>query len=76
MALESKTLVMTFDTLDGKQANMSIADPKEGLNEDIVRTAMTNMVNQRVFTAKSGVFTGVRAAQLVQRTATEIFKQE
>ncbi len=75
MATESKSLVMTFSTADGKQANMTIADPKDGLTDEIVRTAMTNMVSQRVFTAKSGLLTGARAAQLVQRTATELFRE-
>lgn len=76
MATESKSLVMTFNTAGGKRASMSIADPKEDLTEDMVRSAMTNMVNQRIFTAKSGLFTGIHAAQLVQRTATELFKEE
>lgn len=65
----AKTLVLTFLCADGKEWNLNLARPKEGLSKATCDAAMNALVTQGIFL--SAPASGVEVAY-VDRTVTPV----
>ena len=73
----TKELKLVFKNANGKHKNLVIAKPAENLDEATVKGAMQKIVNTHAF-EKAGKkeFEGVVSAAYVDRTVTQVFKDE
>lgn len=67
----AKTLELIFGTNMGRQATITVNNPKEPVDEAAVKEAMEQIVAVNVFQTASGEFTEMKGARLVDRTVTE-----
>lgn len=72
----SKNLQLTFITADNGKANMTLANPKENLDQGTVEATMEAMVQSGVFMSKESAYQAPFSAQYVERTVTEVFAPE
>lgn len=68
----SKILYLEFVNTGGDAFRMSLDDPKDDLNEDLVREKMAAIVNANVFFAKGEELSAAKKAYIVERQITEI----
>ncbi|WP_419955371.1 DUF2922 domain-containing protein [Neobacillus niacini] len=67
----AKTLELEFTTEFGKSARLSIENPKEPIEESVVKAAMEEMIGSGVFTSTNGNFASVKGARVIDRNVTE-----
>ncbi|MEH7073882.1 DUF2922 domain-containing protein [Neobacillus drentensis] len=67
----AKTLELQFSTELGKTASLSIDNPKEPVDEEVVKLSMTQIIAANVFTTASGKFVAAKGARVVDRNVTE-----
>lgn len=68
----AKTLQLQFTTELGKTASLSIENPKEPVDPSAVKQSMTALVQSNVFNSTSGSFTGIKGANIIDRSVTPI----
>ncbi len=64
----AKKLLMSFLTALGKTSSLALDEPKAGLTETEVRTAMQSIVTQDVFNTPNGNLTGIKSAEIIITT--------
>lgn len=64
----AKKLLMSFSTALGKTSSLTLDEPKAGLTETEVRTAMQSIVTQDVFNTPNGNLTGIKSAEVITTT--------
>lgn len=67
----AKTLELQFSTELGKTARLSIDNPKEPIDEEIVKLSMAQIIASEIFTTGSGKFVSAKGARVVDRNVTD-----
>lgn len=67
----AKTLELQFSTELGKTARLSIENPKEPIDEEVVKLSMTQIIASEIFTSGSGRFVSAIGARVVDRSVTD-----
>jgi len=67
----AKTLELQFGTEFGKTARLSIDNPKEPVDEAVVKLSMAQIIASEVFTTASGKFVEAKGARVIDRNVTE-----
>ena len=69
----AKTLKMTYALDNGKNYTMNLADPKEGLNEALVKPAMQNVVTKDALLVGGAKAVAAKSAEIREVTVNKIF---
>lgn len=67
----AKTLELQFGTEFGKTARLSIENPKEPVDEAVVKLSMAQIIASEVFTTASGKYVEAKGARVIDRNVTE-----
>jgi hypothetical protein len=67
----AKTLELEFVTELGKSARLSIENPKEPIEEAVVKQAMEEIIASGVFTSATGNYVSVKGARVIDRNVME-----
>jgi hypothetical protein len=67
-----KTLEMIFENTLGKNARVSVPDPKEDLDPQEVKTAMDAILAGNIFTTPGGDMEKILGARIVSREVEEL----
>jgi|APAga8741243855_1050100.scaffolds.fasta_scaffold89800_2 hypothetical protein len=67
----AKTLELQFGTEFGKTARLSVENPKEPIDEEVVKLSMTQIIASEIFTTSSGRFVSAIGARVVDRSVTD-----
>jgi hypothetical protein len=67
----AKTLELQFSTELGKTASLSIDNPKDPVDEEVVKLSMAQIIASNVFTSASGKLVAAKSARVVDRNVTE-----
>ena len=67
----AKTLELQFSTELGKTASLSIDNPKEPVDEEVVKLSMAQIIASNVFTSASGKLVAAKSARVVDRNVTD-----
>lgn len=70
-----KNLEMIFQNAVGKNARISVADPKDNLTAAEVQTAMDTILAKNIFNTTGGDIVKVVSARIVTRDVAEILPQ-
>jgi len=67
----AKTLELQFGTELGKVARISLENPKEPVDAEVVKLSMDQIIATDVFSTASGKLASVKGARVVDRNVTE-----
>jgi len=67
----AKSLELQFVTEFGKVARLSIDNPKEPIDEAVVKQSMDRIIAAGVFTTANGKFVSAKGARIVERNVTD-----
>jgi len=67
----AKTLELQFGTELGKTARLSIDNPKEPIDEEVVKLSMAQIIGAEIFTTSSGKFVSAKGARVVDRSVVD-----
>lgn len=67
----AKTLELQFGTELGKTARISVDNPKEPIDEEVVKMSMSQIIASDIFTSGSGKFISAKGARVVDRSVTD-----
>ena len=67
----AKTLELQFTTEMGKTASLSVDNPKEPIDEAVVKLSMAQIIASQVFTTGSGKLVAAKGARVVDRNVTD-----
>jgi hypothetical protein len=67
----AKTLELQFGTELGKTARLSIDNPKEPIDEEVVKQSMAQIIASEIFTTGSGKFVAAKGARVVDRNVVD-----
>lgn len=68
----AKTLEMVFENTEGKNARVSMPDPREDLTPQEVKTAMDTIVAGNIFKTAGGDMVKILGARIVSREVEEL----
>jgi hypothetical protein len=66
-----KTIELQFGTELGKTARISVDNPKEPIDEEVVKLSMAQIIASDIFTSGSGKFISAKGARVVDRSVTD-----
>ncbi|WML44056.1 DUF2922 domain-containing protein [Neobacillus sp. PS3-40] len=67
----AKTLELLFATESGKAASLSFDNPKEPIDQAIVKQSMEQIIASGVFYSANGNFATVKGARVIERNVTD-----
>ncbi|MBO0959942.1 DUF2922 domain-containing protein [Neobacillus sp. MM2021_6] len=67
----AKTLELEFGTELGKTARISVDNPKEPIDEEVVKLSMAQIITSEVFTTASGKMVAAKGARVIERNVTD-----
>ncbi|MCM3117149.1 DUF2922 domain-containing protein [Neobacillus sp. MER 74] len=67
----AKTLELQFATELGKTARLTVDNPKDPIDEEIVKLSMAQIIAAEVFTTSSGKFVSSKGARVIDRSVTD-----
>lgn len=67
----AKTLELQFGTEFGKTARISVENPKEPVDEDVVKLSMAQIIAADVFTTAGGKLVASKGARVINRDVTD-----
>ncbi|WP_066259100.1 DUF2922 domain-containing protein [Neobacillus drentensis] len=67
----AQTLELQFGTELGKTARISVDNPKDPIDEEVVKLSMTQIIASDIFTSGSGKFISAKGARVVDRSVTD-----
>ncbi|NHC40803.1 DUF2922 domain-containing protein [Bacillus sp. MM2020_1] len=67
----AKTLELQFGTELGKTVRISVDNPKDPIDEEVVKLSMAQIIASDIFTSGSGKFTSAKGARVVDRSVTD-----
>jgi hypothetical protein len=67
----AKTLELQFGTEFGKTARLSVDNPKEPIDEVVVKLSMEQIIASEIFTTSSGKFVSAKGARVIDRNVTD-----
>ena len=68
----AKTLEMSFSTVNGKIAKVSIDNPIEPVNSVAVAAAMDTIIAANIFISAGGDLVAKRGARIVERNVADV----
>ncbi|HWJ03438.1 MAG TPA: DUF2922 domain-containing protein [Verrucomicrobiae bacterium] len=68
----TKRLEMIFQNAAGKNVTIAVAEPKEGITADEVKTAMESIIAGNYFRSTGGDLTAVVGARISSRDSNEL----
>ncbi|MCL6560285.1 MAG: DUF2922 domain-containing protein [Firmicutes bacterium] len=71
----AKSLEMVFQNAAGKNARISVADPKDNLTAAEVQAAMDAILAKNIFNTTGGDIVKAVSANIVSREVTELISQ-
>lgn len=71
--MDKRNLELEFKNAEGRNCKVSIDDPKEDLTDEVVRTAMENIISQNIFETSGGELKLVVGADIVVTSETKLF---
>lgn len=75
--MATKVLKLTFKNSKGKKSNLTIQNPKDGLDENTVKTAMQGIVDANVFEKEEiNLYSSVVSAKYYTMQSDSIFTTE
>lgn len=66
----AKTLELQFTTELGKTASLSVENPKEPIDEEVVKLSMAQIIASNIFTTGSGRLAAAKGARMIDRNVT------
>ncbi|MEH6953915.1 DUF2922 domain-containing protein [Neobacillus drentensis] len=67
----AKILELQFGTEMGKTASLSVENPKEPIDEAVVKQSMTQIIAADIFTSAGGKFVVAKGARVIDRNVTD-----
>ncbi|MFK9094249.1 DUF2922 domain-containing protein [Bacillus salipaludis] len=67
----AKTLELQFGTEFGKTARISVDNPKEPIDEGVVKLSMEQIIASDIFTTSSGRLAVSKGARVIERNVTD-----
>jgi hypothetical protein len=67
----AKTLELQFSTELGKTASISVENPKEPIDEAVLKQSMDQIIASEIFTTGSGKFVAAKGARVIDRNVTD-----
>ncbi|NHC40788.1 DUF2922 domain-containing protein [Bacillus sp. MM2020_1] len=67
----AKILELQFGTEMGKTASLSVENPKEPIDEAVVKQSMTQIIGADIFTTASGKLVVAKGARVIDRNVTD-----
>ena len=67
----AKTLELQFATEFGKTAKITVDNPKEPVNEEVVKLSMAQIIAANIFTTGSGNLVSAKGARVIDRHVTD-----
>ncbi|WML41407.1 DUF2922 domain-containing protein [Neobacillus sp. OS1-2] len=67
----AKTLELQFGTEFGKTARITVDNPKEPIDGEVVKLSMAQIMASDIFTTASGRFVAAKGARVVERNVTD-----
>jgi hypothetical protein len=67
----AKTLELQFSTELGKTASISVENPKEPIDEAVLKQSMAQIIASEIFTTGSGKFVAAKGARVIDRNVTD-----
>ncbi|WP_160725894.1 DUF2922 domain-containing protein [Bacillus sp. USDA818B3_A] len=67
----AKSLELQFATEFGKTAKITVDNPKEPVDEEVVKLSMSQIIASNVFTSASGKFVSSKGARVIDRNVTD-----
>lgn len=67
----AKTLELQFATEFGKTAKITVDNPKEPVNEEVVKLSMAQIIAANIFTTGSGKLASAKGARIIDRNVTD-----
>jgi hypothetical protein len=67
----AKSLELQFGTEFGKTARISVDNPKEPIDEEVVKLSMAQIIASEVFTTASGKLVAAKSARVIDRNVTD-----
>jgi hypothetical protein len=67
----AKTLELQFGTELGKTARITFDNPKDPIDEEVVKLSMAQIIASDIFTSGSGKFISAKGARVVDRSVTD-----
>ncbi|MGZ4161635.1 MAG: DUF2922 domain-containing protein [Neobacillus sp.] len=67
----AKTLELQFATEFGKTARLTVDNPKEPVNEAVVKQSMADIIASGIITTASGNLVSAQGARIVERNITD-----
>ncbi|MDR4949561.1 DUF2922 domain-containing protein [Neobacillus cucumis] len=67
----AKTLELQFGTEFGKTARISVENPKEPVDEEVVKLSMAQIIAADVFTTAGGKLVASKGARVINRDVTD-----
>lgn len=67
----AKSLELQFDTDLGKVARLSIDNPKEPIDEAVVKQSMDRIIAAGVFNTLNGKLVSAKGARIIERNVTD-----
>ena len=67
----AKTLELQFGTELGKTARISIDNPKEPIEEEVVKLSMAQIIAAEIFTTSTGKFVSSKGARIIDRSVVD-----
>jgi hypothetical protein len=67
----AKSLELQFVTELGKTARISVDNPKEPVDEEVVKLSMAQIIAADVFTSASGKLVTAKGARVIDRNVTD-----
>ncbi|WP_066074632.1 DUF2922 domain-containing protein [Neobacillus soli] len=67
----AKTLELQFGTEFGKTARITVDNPKEPIDEEVVKLSMEQIIASGVFTTGSGKLATAKGARVIDRNVTD-----
>ncbi|UQD52415.1 DUF2922 domain-containing protein [Bacillus methanolicus] len=67
----AKILELDFVTNTGKNARLTIDNPKEPVNANTVKQSMAQIIASNVFVSSNGSLAAIKGARVIERNVTE-----
>ena len=67
----AKTLELQFATESGKSARLSLDNPKEPIDQAVVKQSMEQIIASGVFYSSNGNLSTVQGARVIERNVTD-----
>ncbi|MDE3839244.1 DUF2922 domain-containing protein [Bacillus methanolicus] len=67
----AKILELEFITDTGKNARLSIDNPKEPVDANTVKQSMAQIIASNVFVSSNGSLSAIKGAKVIERNVTE-----